>query len=472
MGLNISIRRSITSVSVLQGTVKPIKNQLSTIIKGFHMKKIFTIVTFGLLGLAIYAQAAEPEKRLLMDTVPPTLKSQVTFKNYRDYPFNKWAFHNVGAPFNVLTIPREGNISQFENQQNTQLGQLKLTDGFGETHTVENILENNDTDGFIVLQDNAVLFERYYGDMGRHDHHIWFSATKSLVSTALGILVEAGDIKLSDSPAKYIPELKGSGFERTTIQNVLNHSSAIDFKENYTDIESDFLKYYAPALNMGYVPGGRDAQPQSTDIYGIHDFLAKFVGEDKSLLPGDKFVYNSANADVIGWLVARVSGMSLHDFIQKNIWSKLGTEHDALIAVDRAYMPVATAGMSTTLRDAARFGQMILNRGQVNDKQIIPAQWVDQSLRLSEKDTQKMKSNSRYENKSWIAYKNMWWILDDKQGEYAAIGIHGQVIYINRSANVVIAYFSSDEIAGAALNPNFQSKLFAARKIAQELKLQ
>jgi CubicO group peptidase (beta-lactamase class C family) len=434
------------------------------------MKKLLTIVIFGLLGLAAHIKAAEPSQTLIMEGAPPSKESQVTFKNYRHYPFSKWAFHNISAPFNMLPIPREGQVTSLSQKDHAELGHLELIDGFGKTHTVEHILANTDTDGFVVLRDNKVLFERYYGDMNRHDHHIWFSATKSLVSTAIGILIEEGKIKLSDSPAKYIPELKGSGFERTTIQNVLNHSSAIDFKENYTDQDSDFLKYYGPALNLAYIPGGRDAQPESTSIYGVYDFLAKFIREDKTLQPGDEFDYNSANADVAGWLVTRVSGMPLQDFIQEKIWSRLGAEHDALIAVDRAYMPVATGGMTTTLRDAALFGQMILNRGQVNGEQVIPAHWVDQSLSISAKDKRKMKSNAKYQDNSWTAYKNMWWIIDDEQGEYAAVGVHGQVIYINRSANVVIAYFSSQPVASSSRNPQFQSKLFAAQKIAQQLK--
>ncbi|MBT4519349.1 MAG: serine hydrolase [Halieaceae bacterium] len=431
------------------------------------MKNTLVTVSFILLGLTAYTTASEPSRNLIMGGAPPDRENLVTFKNYRSYPYSKWAFHNIGAPLNILTIPREGNITELVQKEDPKLGQLELTDGFGNISTIEQILASTDTDGIVVLRDNKLLFERYYGDMNRHDHHIWFSATKSLVSTAIGILVEDDMIKLSDSPADYIPELKGSGFERTTIQNVLNHSSAIDFKENYTDINSDFLKYYGPALNLAYIPGGRDAQPESTDIYGVYDFLAKFIREDATLQPGDEFDYNSTNADVIGWLVARVAGMPLHDFIQEKIWSKLGPEHDALIAVDRAFMPVATGGMSTTLRDAALFGQMILNRGRVDDKQVIPARWVDQSLAVSEKDKQKMKNNTKYQDNSWTAYKNMWWIINQSKGEYAAVGVHGQVIYINRSANVVVAYFSSQAVASASRNPQFQSKLFAAQRIAQ-----
>ncbi len=193
-------------------------------------------------------------------------------------------------------------------------------------------------------------------------------------------------------------------------------------------------------------------------------------GEDKTLQPGAEFDYNSANADVAGWLVTRVSGVPLHDFIQQKIWSRLGVEHDAMIAVDRAYMPIATGGMTSTVRDAALFGQMILNRGKVNGEQVVAADWIDQTLNISTKDTQKMRNNSKYQDNSWTAYKNMWWIIDAAQGEFAAVGVYGQVIYINRSANVVVAYFSSQEVASAARNPQFQSKLFAAQKIAQQLK--
>ncbi|MGH1374359.1 MAG: serine hydrolase domain-containing protein [Cellvibrionaceae bacterium] len=426
----------------------------------------------ALLSLSSTLSLAAMEPNQLtqeMAQTPPPKSSQVTFKNYRDYPYNKWAFRNINAPFATLSIPREGQIAALKEAPMPELGQIELIDGFGKSNTVEKILETNDTDAFVVLQDNQVLFERYYGGMNRHHQHIWFSATKSLVSTAMGILVDQGKIDLDASPADYIEELKGSGFERTTVQNVLNHSSAIDFKENYTDINSDFLKYYAPALNMGYVPGGREAQPETSDIYGVHNFLGRFIKNDSALQPGEQFDYNSANADVAGWLIARISGLPLHEFLQKHIWSKLGTEHDALIAADRAFRAVATGGMSTSTRDAALFGQMILNRGKAGNQQVIPAEWVDASLNLSEKDLQKMKANKKYQDNSWSAYKNMWWIIDTSQGEYAAVGVHGQVIYINRSANLVIAYFSSQATASASRNPQFQSKLFAAQAIAMQL---
>jgi len=413
--------------------------------------------------------SSDKENHDIMVGFPPSPQSQVTFANYRDYPMSKWSFNNAGAPFNLLMIPRSGQVDFFKENTTQQLGNKLITLAQGKQETLERIFEQNDADSIVFIKDDKIVYEKYWHFADKDRQHIWFSATKSLVSTAFGILVAQGKVDLQASPAKYIPELKNSGFARTSIQNVLNHSSSIMFKENYTDLNSDFLKYYAPALNMAWVPGARDAQPEKTKIYGTHDFLSSFIKEDQSSKPGSVFDYNSANADIIGWLISRISGMPLNDFIAKNIWSKLHVEHDATMAVDRAYMPVATAGMNSTTRDAARFGQMILNNGKYKGEQVVSAQWLKQITQLTEKDKNKMSANSKYKNEPWQAYKNMWWLLDDSKGEFAAVGIHGQVIYINQNKNVVAAFFSSQSKASAANNQQFSDKLTAVRQLAAQL---
>jgi CubicO group peptidase (beta-lactamase class C family) len=432
------------------------------------VKSIF--VTALIVTSVAFAQEPLPISETVMDGFPPAKESQVTFGNYRDHPYNEWAFRNAGAPLNVLMIPRAGETNQFKEKIDRSIGEITLKDADGKNRTVDQVLESSFTDGFLVLKGDAILYEKYFNGLTSDYQHIWFSATKSLTSTAFGILVDQGKVDINDSPVKYIPELKGSGFERVTIQNILNHSTSIDFKENYTDPESDFLKHYGPAMNMAKVPGGRDAEPQGSEIYGIHDFLSKFINPNLKEKPGEVFDYNSANADVLGWLIARISGMPYDRFIQKHIWSKLGAEHDAFIAVDRAYMPVATGGFNSTLRDAARFGRMILNRGKINGQQIISADWIDATINLSSQDKTKMKANVKYKDSSWLAYKNMWWVLDEQKGEYAAVGIHGQVIYINRDANIVITFFSSQPVASAAGYNPFWSKILASQKIAMKLK--
>ena len=107
----------------------------------------------------------------------------------------------------------------------------------------------------------------------------------------------------------------------------------------------------------------------------------------------------------------------------------------------------------------------------MDGKQIIPRTWVDESLKLTTKDKERYGRNDVYvkANMPWIGYKNYWWILDETKGEYAAVGIHGQVMYINRSANMVIAYFSSQPQASsvAGFKP-FVSKLNACRELAKK----
>ena len=335
--------------------------------------------------------------------------------------------------------------------------------------TLEDLFKVHFARGMILIQDDKVLYEKYFDGFGPHKQHIWFSMSKSLASAALGILVEQGKIDIKKSPAHYISELKNSGFERVTIQNLLDMATSIDFKETYTDMTSDFALKYAVAMNMGWLPGARDAQPESTEIYGVHDFLSKYVKPNTELEPGTDFDYNSSNADVIGWLISRVSGQPYEQFISEQIWSKLGMEHDAYFTVDRAFMPVVTGGMNSTLRDAARFALMIRDEGRVKNKQLIPSTWINSALNIDENLKSHMTANLKYGEESWEAYHNMWWILDSEKGEFCATGIHGQVIHINRSKNTVMAWFSNQPGAAAPKNVNYQSKLNAARSLVNSL---
>ena len=432
------------------------------------MNRVLLNIVIILCGYSSLSYS-EPDSQSVMEGTPPTRDSQATMKNYRDYPFSGWTFQNMGAPLNIVMVPRGGDIAELNQPSNQALGKKIFIDKTGAEMTLEDLFKVHFARGMILIQDDKVLYEKYFDGFGPHKQHIWFSMSKSLASAALGILVEQGKIDVKKSPAHYIPELKNSGFERVTIQNLLDMATSIDFKETYTDMTSDFALKYAVAMNMGWLPGARDAQPESTEIYGVHDFLSKYVKPNKELEPGTDFDYNSSNADVIGWLISRVSGQPYEQFISEQIWSKLGMEHDAYFTVDRAFMPVVTGGMNSTLRDAARFALMIRDEGRVKNKQLIPSAWINSALNINEKLKSHMTANPKYGEESWEAYHNMWWILDGEKGEFCATGIHGQVIYINRSKNTVMVWFSNQPGAAAPKNINYQSKLNAARSLVNSL---
>ncbi|MEM6581286.1 MAG: serine hydrolase [Pseudomonadota bacterium] len=419
---------------------------------------------------AAAADAAAADLQLPMQGIPPIRDTQVTRANYAEYPRSRWAFRNPGAVFNTVSIPREGDIWHFASPAEHGLGAPTVSDAQGQQVSLDDLFEANYADGLLVIQGETLLHETYFSEFSPLDKHIWFSMTKSLVSAAFGILEVEGRVDLEASPAKYIPELLGSGFERVTIQQVLDHASALDFKEDYTDPQSDFAQYYLPALNMGWLPGAADVQPDNAEIYGVHDFLVQFVGPRADRQPGDFFNYNSSNADVLGWLIARVSGEPLEAYLQRQIWSALGAEHDGLMVVDRALMAVATSGMATTLRDAARFGMMIRDRGAFAGSQVIPASWVDATLEISEDVKKRMTDHPSYKAMPWLAYHNMWWLLSTERGEFCALGSFGQMIYINRSADMVMVWFSSEPLPSSIQNPAFQAKLSAARELAQALR--
>ena len=432
------------------------------------MNRVLLNIVIILCGYSSLSHS-EPDSQSVMEGTPPTRDSQATMKNYRDYPFSGWTFQNMGAPLNIVMVPRGGDIAELNQPSNQALGKKIFIDKTGAEMTLEDLFKVHFARGMILIQDDKVLYEKYFDGFGPHKQHIWFSMSKSLASAALGILVEQGKIDVKKSPAHYIPELKNSGFERVTIQNLLDMATSIDFKETYTDMTSDFALKYAVAMNMGWLPGARDAQPESTEIYGVHDFLSKYVKPNKELEPGTDFDYNSSNADVVGWLISRVSGQPYEQFISEQIWSKLGMEHDAYFTVDRAFMPVVTGGMNSTLRDAARFALMIRDEGRVKNKQLIPSEWINSALNINEKLKSHMIANPKYGEESWEAYHNMWWILDSEKGEFCATGIHGQVIYINRSKNTVMVWFSNQPGAAAPKNINYQSKLNAARSLVNSL---
>ena len=411
----------------------------------------------------------EPVKKV-MDGFPPSRESQVTLRNYREYPYNQWSFRNIGAPMHMLILPRGGSIHQYKTASRSMVASLPIQDSAA-TKKFEDVFKDNYTSGLIVLQNNTLLYEQYWNGLSRDHHHVWFSMTKSIASIAFGILVEQKKIDLSASPAQYIPELKNTPFDKATIQDILNMSSALGFKENYTDTSSFFWKYYGAARDAYYVRGAKDADPMTTEVYGVYDFLAKSVTPNPNLKPGAVFEYNSANADVIGWMISRISGLSVVEFIRENIWAKIGAEHDATMTVDRAYMGVTTSTFNTSLRDATLFGKLILDRGKMDGKQLVPSKWIDEILNISAVDKDRYLRNDVYAKAGmpWVAYKNFWWILDENKGEFVALGTNGQVIYINRSVNLVIAYYSCHPVASSSGNKNFLAKLNACRALAKQM---
>ena len=170
------------------------------------------------------------------------------------------------------------------------------------------------------------------------------------------------------------------------------------------------------------------------------------------------------NADVLGWLIARSSGQTVAQELSDRIWSRIGTEREAFYTVDSISTPFAGGGFNATLRDMARLGQLMLNKDQLGDEQILPPAAIDKIQHGGKTSTF---SKAGYKLLPGWSYGSMWWISNDDHGAYAARGVHGQTIWIDPTADMVIVRFTSTPVAAnAASDP---TSLPAYRAIAEHL---
>ena len=331
-------------------------------------------------------------------------------------------------------------------------------------------------DGYIVIQNGEVLFERYYDGFAAHDHHIWFSMTKSLISTTFGIAQAEFGIDESKSPAEFLPELAGSVFADVSIRNVLNMVTALNYTEEYDEMTpgSVHFEYFRRLGFMGDFELLAIDPNISDEPRGVRDMLPRFE-QAADATTGAMFQYQSPNVDVIGWLIERVTSRPLIDYMREKLWAPLATEHDGVFTVDVSFAPVATGGFNSTLRDAARFGLMALGDGKLGDTQIVPKSWIEDTYAMDAADNKAgaaaVNADPNHERfiDGFTGYRSFWWQFDQSQNERIAMGVHGQVIYVNKAKNLVIANFASPQQTANQLRPSFKQMLAGTRALAASL---
>jgi CubicO group peptidase (beta-lactamase class C family) len=160
---------------------------------------------------------------------------------------------------------------------------------------------------------------------------------------------------------------------------------------------------------------------------------------------GETFTYKTINTDTLGWILRRITGLSLTEQLSQRIWSRLGAEHDAYITVDTLGTEFGGGGLNTTLRDLARFGELMRHDGVWLGQQVIPKAVVDDIRRGADPA---QFTPAGYTTLPGWSYRNMWWVSHNAHGAFMARGIHGQALYIDPTAEMVIARYASHHIAG------------------------
>jgi CubicO group peptidase (beta-lactamase class C family) len=309
--------------------------------------------------------------------------------------------------------------------------------GGGKPMTWKESLAANYTDGMLILHKGRVVYEKYFGCLDETGKHAAMSMTKSITGLLAEILVVEGRLDDKAKVSSIIPELKDSAFGSATVRQVMDMTTALDYSEDYSDPNADIWIYSKAASPL----------PKPKDYQGPNGYFEYLQTVRQDGVHGEAFGYRTINSDALGWILSRVTGKDLARLLSERIWSRMGAEQDGYMTVDAKGTPFAGGGLSAGLRDLGRIGLLMLNDGMINGQRLFPKE-VTQNIRAG--GDKKAFAKAGYKALEGGSYRSMWWVFHDKHGAFAARGVHGQTIYVDPTAEMVIVRFASFPTAGNA----------------------
>lgn len=372
-------------------------------------------VSIGLTPGAALAQVELPE--VLTEGTPSEVSNAIQLLRWRmnDADINALTFRSMDTLFTTRSVPRSGTVWQLERNDRP----LTFTYAFdGQALTPEQFLDRTYTDALLVMKDGRIVHENYRNNSDERTRFMGWSMTKSLVSILTGIALDEGKIRSLDDPIDaYLPELKGGGYEGVTIRQILQMRSGVLYEERY-DFEN---------------PGIAASNHIAALVKNVARFADPARTIERAHQPGEVFAYKTLDTAVLGWLLERVTGGTVSAYMASKLWEPLGTESDGFFIMDGqpgVGREFTGAGFNGTLRDFARVGAMMLNGGQANGRQIVPAEWVAASTRPVEAPTAERADG----------YGMQWWTFGETA--YSAVGLQGQFIFVDPATRTVVVKLS------------------------------
>jgi len=333
-------------------------------------------------------------------------------------------------------IRRGGPIIDLPTQLRPEIGGFKLNKPGEPEQTLDQYVSNGAVDGCIVVHAGNIVYEKY-PTIQPDDLHIIMSVTKAVVLTALAILEDQGQVDLSKPVENYLPELKGSDWAGTPLRDLVDMRSGMEGAETSNDAyRNPRHKQYQLEATLGWQPRTASELPEAARNGDLLTFFRTIKRERRA---GEKWAYTSSNTAVIGEVVSRVTRTSLADAISHLIWSKIGAEHDATLAENERGYPASHAGMAATLRDLARFGLLFTKSPPGGQARVISDSIIKRYFAGYGDET-------KPDEHGVLPPTYEWDMISDK-GELAKGGWAGQLLYINRDKDVVVAWFGTNQVA-------------------------
>ncbi len=357
----------------------------------------------------------------------------LTLENWLDPPYNRWSFSHVREFVPTQRISRGVREPSSLHPAPREVGSVAVVRSDGTSATLQDVVGDTFTDALVVTHRGMVVAEQYYGEMRADTPHALMSISKAFIGCVAGWLVGSGVLRPSGRVTDYLPELKSSGYAGATVRNLLDMRSGVRFSEDTDDPSSEV---WGLLRAMGWAPG-----PGYGVSNSMYNYLSTLVRERDH---GGAFSYRDCDADVLGWVCERAAGERMAELLSGVIWARLGAEYDAEITCDALGSAGHDGGMSTTARDLARFGLLLLAGGDVGEEEVVPGVWLRSSWNPPADIVEACRGAQSAFGLPGAWYRNLLWFAPRSHGTVLLCrGAFGQLIYVDPARQIVAVKFSS-----------------------------
>ena len=397
----------------------------------------------GLVAFCVWTIVATEAPKSASTPSSESPRAQVTVENWdKGGALSHWVYTHVSEVFPSAVVRRGGAIVDLPVELKSEIGALKLKNADGSEQTLDQFVNNGAVDGCLVVHAGKIVYEKY-PTIQPDDLHIIMSVTKAVVLAALAILEDQGKIDLEKPVENFLPELKGSDWAGTRLRDLVDMRSGMEGSETSNDAyRNPAHKQFQLEATLGWQLRTAPELPEAARSGDLLAFLRTIKRERPA---GEKWAYTSSNTAVIGEVVSRITGKSLADAISDLIWSKIGAAHNATLAENERGFPASHAGMSATLRDVARFGLLFTKNPPAGHSRVV-SDAVIKRIFAGYGDQRTADEHGRLP----LTYQ---WDMISNKGELAKGGWAGQLLYIDRDKDVVVAWSGTNQVADPKLEP-------------------
>ncbi|MDP5228233.1 MULTISPECIES: serine hydrolase [Arthrobacter] len=368
-----------------------------------------------------------------MSSGPTGTPSAPPLDQWQEAPHLNWSMQNIATFLPVRSIPRGLRVTELPPAPVDLSGVQVAHPWEDRSAPFAQVMQDTFTDGWVVTKDGSLVGEGYFNTMTPASVHLLMSVSKSLTTSTAGVLEGTGELDPDALVTGYVPALAGSGYEGATVRHLMDMRTGIHFSEKYLDPDAE-VRVLEEAI--GWAPRRHLNSPGT-----LLDFLASLRKDREH---GGAFDYKSCETDTLAFVLEGATGRHAADLMSERLWQPMGAELGAHVGVDSAGEGMFDGGVSAGLRDLARFGNLFLRDGFALDgTQVLPAWWVADTFGGGPDSREAFANAPEPTLMPGGMYRNGFWFPREGSNPMLALGIHGQMVYVNRSAGVVAAKLSS-----------------------------